>query len=194
LNYEFWPRLSVGIGAGAGYVIATPNSVFEQVQGRVNWRATDKISFGLNGGAQFTQFTDGGAAPLVNPLFGASIQYLPFAHTQLSLNASETLTTSYYQNQVTENTSVNGTLSQRLFQRYNLTVTGGYNWTSYISAASGADANSPGQYYSINVSLGTTVFKRISTSVFYNYSQNVTSQPGLEFSSNQMGFNVSCAF
>ena len=199
LNYEFWPRLVVGAGAGLGYVVATPNHLFEQLQGRVNWRATDKISFALHGGAEFTQFTDGGANSLINPIFGASIQYQPFDHTQLFLSASRSVNTSYYQNQITENTSLNGGVSQRLFQRYNLNVNGGYTWTTYVAAANGTPANSASQYYSINVSLGTTFLKRASASVFYTYSQNITAQAaagpqGLGYSSNQVGFTVGYSF
>lgn len=190
LNYEFWPRLTAGVGAGGGYVDSSPNSVFEQLQGRVNWRATDKISFGLNGGPQFTQFTDGGAKPLIDPVFGASIQYQPFEHTQLSLNASEAFNTSYYQNQVSQTTSVNANLSQRLFEEFYLNVGGGYSWENYTAAASGASANSSTDYYSVNVSLSTTFFKRVAASIFYSYSDNITSQSGLAYTSSQVGFNI----
>jgi Putative beta-barrel porin 2 len=190
LNYEFWPRLVVGVGAGVGYIDATPNTLFEQLQGRVNWRATDKLSFSLNGGAQISQFTDGGAAPLVNPLFGASIQYQPFEHTQISLNGSETVNTSYFQNQVNVTTTVGAGLSQRLLEKFYLGVNGSYNWNNYDSAATGVAANSSQDYYSVGASLSTTIFRRVSASVFYSYSDNSTSQNGLAFSSHQIGFNV----
>ena len=195
VNYEFWPRLVAGVGAGAGYTAATPNSLNEQLQGRVNWRATDKISFAVSGGAELMQFTDGGEAPLVNPIFSGSIQYQPFEHTQVSLAASRTVSSSsYYQNQVTENTSLNGGVSQRLFQRYNLSVSGGYNWTTYVGAAAATAVNSPVDNYSISVNLGTTLFKRGSVSVFYTYSQTITDQIGLAYVSNQVGFNLGYSF
>ncbi|MDD5141459.1 MAG: outer membrane beta-barrel protein [Verrucomicrobiales bacterium] len=194
LNYQFWPRLVIGVGAGAGYIATTPNTLFEQLQGRANWRATDKVSFGINGGAEFSQFTDGGEAPLINPIFGGSIQYQPFEQTKLSLNASREVNTSYYQNQITEVTSLNGGVRQRLFQKFYLNVSGGYTWTTYVSAVSGASANSSSDYYSINVQLSTSILKRGSVAVFYNYSQNTTDQPGLAYSSNQVGFNLGYSF
>jgi hypothetical protein len=190
LNYEFWPRLNVGVGAGAGYVDTSPNTVFEQVQARVNWRATDKVSFGINGGPEFTQFTEGGGKPLVNPIFGASIQYLPFEHTQLSLNANEAVNNSYYQNQITETTSVSASLNQRLFEKFYLNVSGSYNWESYTAAANDTTANSSSDNYSFNVSLNTTLLKRVSASIFYSYSANITDQSGLGYISNQIGFNL----
>ena len=194
VNYELWPRLVLGAGAGAGYTIATPDSLNEQLQARVQWRATDKISLALSGGAEFTQFTDGGESPLINPVFSGSLQYQPVEQTQLSLTAGRTVETSYYQNQITENTSVSAGVNQRLFQRYFLNVTGAYNWTSYVGAVSAAAVNSPGEYYSINARLSTTVLKRGSVGVFYSYSQNITDQTGLAYSSNQVGFNVGYSF
>ncbi len=194
LNYQLWPRLTVGVGAGVGYTDANPNSLDEQVQGRISWRATDKISFQVNGGPQFMQFTDGGAKPLLNPVFGGSIQYLPFEHTQLTLGAQSATAASYYDNQVTRTTSVNAGLNQRLFERYNLSVGGGYTWTTYIAAIKDGSINAPEEYYSINVQLSTMILKRGSVGIFYTYSDNITTQAGLAYSSNQIGFNLGYSY
>jgi hypothetical protein len=195
LNYEFWPRLVVGIGAGAGYIDTVPNTVFEQLQGRINWRATDKISFEVSGGAEFSQFTEGGGTPLIDPIFGASIQYQPFEHTQISLNANEAVNTSYFQDQVNVTTTVGANLSQRLLEKFYLNVGGNYNWNDFTATGSDVPENDQNtSYYSINVGLSTTFFKRVSASIFYDYSDNTASQTGpqtgLGFSSHQIGFNV----
>jgi hypothetical protein len=190
LNYEFWPRLTAGVGAGLGYVNANPNMVFEQLQGRVGWRATDKISFQVNGGAEFTQVTDDSSNPLVNPILGASIQYQPFEQTKLSLGASRVLNPSYYDNQISVVTSVNGDLRQRLLGKLFLDVSAGYNWNNYTSLVSGVPANAAVDYYSVNVQLSTTFLKRGTFAVFYSYSDNSTTQAGLSYTSNQIGFNI----
>jgi hypothetical protein len=190
LNYEFWPRLTVGVGAGAGYYDSTPDAVFEQVQGRVNWRATDKTSFQLSGGAQFTQFTDSGGVSLISPIFGGSIQYLPFKHTQISLNGSETVNNSYFANQFTVTSTLGANLNQRLLEKLYLNVGGNYNWYNYVAPVNGVAANSSQQYYTVRVDLSTTLFKRVTASLFYSYSDNITSQTGLAFSSSQVGFNL----
>jgi hypothetical protein len=190
LNYQFWPRLTAGIGAGFGYVNSAPDSFFEQAQSRIGWRATDKISFQVSGGAQFSQFTDGGADPLINPVFAAAVQYQPFEQTKLSLGASQVVSPSYYQNQMSVATSVNADLNQRLLGRLYLDVNGGYNWDNYTAIASGVTANSSADYYSVNVQLGTTFLKRGTVAVFYNYSENVTTHSGLAYSSSQIGFNI----
>ncbi len=190
LNYEFWPRLTAGVGAGVGYVNATPDMVFEQLQGRVGWRATDKISFQVNGGAEFTQVTDDGSDSLANPIMGASIQYQPFEQTKLSVGASRVVSPSYYDNELSVVTSVNGNLSQRLLGKLYLEVSAGYNWNDYTSLASGVAAQSAADYYSVNVQLSTAFLKRGTIAVFYNYSDNSTAQANLSYTSNQVGFNV----
>jgi hypothetical protein len=194
LNYQFWPRLSAGITVGFGYTAATPDSYFGQLSGQTSWRATDKLSISANAGAQVTQFTSGGSSPLGNPIFGLSIQDQVFEHTQLSLNASEGMSTSYYQNQSSVTTSVGASINQRLFKEFNLSVGGSYNWNHYDSAATGVTANNSQEYYSVNVSLSTTFFKRVSASVFYSYSDSSTAQTGLSFSSSQVGFNLGYSY
>jgi hypothetical protein len=190
LNYEFWPRFTAGVGAGFGYVAASPDMVFEQFQGRIGWRATDKISLQSSIGVQFSQFTTGGESPLVNLIFGDTIQYQPFEHTKLSLGANQVVVPAYYQNQISVVTSVNGDLQQRLFGKFYLDVSAGYNWNNYIAAASGVTANSSADYYSVTVQLSTTFLKRGTVAVFYNYSDNITDQAGLAYTSNQVGFNI----
>src|ERR1700722_20045129 len=76
LNYTFWPRLNSGIVAGAGYanVNTGPDQTDKQLQGRVNWRTTDKISFEVNAGFEDIQFLASGMSDLLNPTFGAAIQ------------------------------------------------------------------------------------------------------------------------
>jgi hypothetical protein len=190
LNYEFWPRLTVGVGAGAGYYNSTPDAVFEQIQGRVNWRATDKTSFQLSGGGQFTQFTDSGGVSLISPIFGGSIQYQPFKHTQISLNGSETVDNSYFQNQFTVTSTLGANLNQRLLEKLYLNLSGNYNWYNYVAAVNGIPANSSQQYYTVRIDLSTTLLKRVTASLFYSYSDSITSQTGLAFSSSQAGFNL----
>jgi hypothetical protein len=190
LNYEFWPRLTAGVGAGLGYVNASPNMVFEQLQGRVGWRATDKISLQVSGGAEFTQVTDDSSDPLANPVMGASIQYQPFDQTKLSVSANRVVSPSYYDNQISIVTSVNGNLSQRLLGKLFLDVSAGYNWNDYTSLNSGVADRSASDYYSVNVQLSTAFLKRGTVAVFYNYSDNTTSERGLSYNSSQVGFNL----
>ena len=139
LNYQFWPRLNAGLGAGFGYTVqdGSPDSINEQYQAWVNWRATDKISFQLSGGLEDQQYLSGGASALVTPIFGATIQYQPFEQTRFSVSASRTVSPASFQNQTTKSTGISAGLNQRLLGRLYLDLSGGYNTTKFVASAFG---------------------------------------------------------
>ena len=215
LNYQFWPRLNAGIGVGAGYTIqgGSPDSVNEQYSARVSWRATDKISFLLSGGLQDQQYLSAGASDLVTPIFGATIQYQPFEQTRVSVSASRTVGTSFFQNQVTENTGVTADLNQRLLGKLNLDLNGGYSKTKYLSSTSlsnqiGYGAGRNDNFYSFSARLTYSLLKRGTISAFYQYSENsssqnkylqfyqanFSSQSAFSYTSNQIGFEIGYQF
>jgi hypothetical protein len=194
LNYEFWPRLNAGLGAGVGYTIqdGSPDSLYEQYQGRVNWRAADKVSFQLSGGLQDQQYLSGGAGDLVTPTFGATIQYQPFEQTRLSLSASRSLSASYFENQVTEDTQITADLNQRLLRKLQLDVGGSYGTSKYVASVVGSSAppDRNDTSYSFNARLTRSLLKRGTVSIFYQYSDNSSSQSGFAYTSSQVGIEI----
>ncbi len=196
VNYQFYPRLNAALGAGGGYdnEQSGPDMTFEQFQGRVNWRATDKISLQFHGGVDIRQFLSGGAPPLVNPVFDATIQYLPFDHTKISVSGQRTVAASYLQDQVTENTGVTADLNQRLLGRFFLDLNGGYQLVKYVSSVSSAGSNREDDYYFLNAQLGRTFLKRGTIAVIYQISRDDSSQPGYSFTSHQVGFQIGYSY
>jgi hypothetical protein len=192
LNYQFWPRFNAGIGAGVGYVNVNigPDQIYEQTSGRINWRATDKISFQVNAGFEDRQFLSSGSGDLLSPTFGGAIQYQPFDVTKISLNASRSITPSYFQDQVSENTSVSCDLNQRLFGKYYLDLNAGYNMTEYDASTSAGSANPDNDYYTFNARLSRSFLKRGSLAVFYQYSGISSTEPGFTYSGSQVGIEI----
>jgi hypothetical protein len=193
LNYQFWPRFNAGLGAGFGYNQQdnSPDSIYEQYQGRVNWRATDKISFQLSGGLQDQQYLSGGASGLLTPIFGGTIQYQPFEQTRLSVNANRTVSNSSFQNQVTVVTGVTADLNQRLLGRLNLDLSGGYSTTEYQASATGLSTSRNDNVFSFNARLSCPLLKRATVSVFYAYSNNASSQSGFATAGSGYGYTTS---
>jgi hypothetical protein len=193
LTYQFWPRFDAGIGAGVGYddVSVGNNSVFEQFQGRINWRAADKISFQIHGGVEERQFQGSGSGgDLINPIFGGSLQYQPFETTTLSLSADHGVSTSLFTNQVAESTDFSGNLNQRLLKRLNLSLGGGYHIVRYVASANGVSAGRNDDYYSFNVRLSSAFLKRGTVAAFYQFSDNSSNRAGFGYSSSQVGIEV----
>jgi hypothetical protein len=195
LNYEFWPRLDASLGVSFGFVNVDAGSdmTYEQLQARVRWRATDKISFQVHGGLEDRQFLQGSAGSLLNPVAGALIQYQPFEVTKFSITVDRTVAVSYFQNQVTEGTEVMGDLNQRLLKRLYLDLSGGYHTVKYV----GAGASGTGRrddYYTFDARLSCPFLKRGTAAVFYQYSNDSSTTPGFTFSSSQVGFELGYRF
>jgi len=201
LNYEFWPRLNAGIGAGIGYdnirpgpgMTNSPDMVYEQFQGRVNWRATDKISFQINAGGEDNQFLSG-AGDLLSFVFGAAIQYQPFEVTRITISADRNVSPSYFANQTTENTDFTGDLNQRLLGKLYLDLQGGYHVVKYVASASNISVNREDNLYSISVQLSYPFVQRGTIGAFYQASSNSSTQSGFGYSSSQIGVQVSYRF
>ena len=209
LNYQFWPRFSAGIGVGGGYVLVNDNSgtaggrdldqTYEQAQARINWRATDKISFQISGGLEDRQFKTPGTGDSLNPLFGAVIQYLPFKNTQVALSANRSVSSSDYYviSQQAETTVVGLSVDQRLFKEFSLDLGVTYAQVDYstsIGPISIAAVDRTDKDVSFNARLSHSFFKRGTWSIFYSYADNRSSQPGYSFASNQTGFEIGYKF
>jgi hypothetical protein len=201
LNYQFWPRLTVAVGAGGGYddEKAGSDMAFEQLQGRVNWRATDKISFQLHGGVEVRQFLSGGANDLVNPVFDASIQYHPFEQTRISITGQRAVSATYLQNQVTqyqvmETTGISADLNQRLLGKLFLDLNGGYQAVKYVPSSTAVNPNRTDDYYYLNVQLSHAFLKRGTFAILYQISRDNSSLPGYSFTSHQVGFQIGYSY
>jgi hypothetical protein len=215
INYQFWPRLNAGLGAGAGYVLIEGNGsnngqfgqgitgdtdqTYELAEARVNWRATDKMSLQISAGLQDRQFNTAGASDSVTPIFSASLQYQPAKKTQIALTASRTTASSdyYLAAQETETTIVGVSLNQGLFHQFSLGASIAYSLTDYNAATSSQAANAANRSDNLvlfNIRLSHPFLKRGTWSVFYQYSNDSSSQAGYSFDSNQEGLEISYSF
>lgn len=206
LNYAFGARLNAGVGAGAGYTmventggtgINNPDMVNEQVQARLNWRATDKISFQISAGGEDLQFLAAGYDDSLNPVFSAAIQYQPFQVTQISLAASRTVGNSDYYiiAQSTENTAVSLNLNQRVLVKYHLNVGVSYTKTDFAMALAGfGGAGRTDDIYSVNVSFGRSFLKRGNWAITYQYLDDTSNTGGYSQRGSQVGFQIGYSY
>lgn len=197
LNYAPQSHFDVGIGPGLGYNNADfgPDSFFEQLQARLDWRATDKLSFQLNGGIQETEFIGSEAAGnIFSPIYGGTIQYSPFAETQISAYANESLSPSVFVGEYTKNTSFGCTFSQRFFGQFYVNLNGTYGDADYVASAQDVLANRTDHLYGFTVRLSHAVLERGTASIFYEYSTDRSTFAGYTFTSNQYGAEINYSF
>lgn len=199
LNYQLGPGLSTGLGAGFGYnkVAQGTDNTYEDVSLNLSWAFARKLSLSLNGGAQIRQYLGSGQPSLLSPTFGVTLNYHPFVFTTLYLSASRSIGASFFQNQVTENTSVNLGLSQRLFTKYYLSLNGGYGLSAYQDSAPGGTAGITGRSDTrtfFSVSLNRSFLKRGTAALSYSKSQNSSNSNGYGYNSDQAGLSLSYSY
>jgi hypothetical protein len=193
INYQFWPKFQGGAGATFSYTDVEVGSdmTSEQPTLRLTYTPATKTTFNIHGGLEVRQFLDSEADDLVNPVFGASISYSPFDHTHLSLSANRSVSASYFNNQVTEGTSVSLGLNQRLLKHLNLGLSGSYSTTDYLATDQGLDVSRSDDRYSFTARLSTAFLKRGSLGLFYTYSKNESNSGVYAYDSNMIGADVS---
>lgn len=192
LNYQFWERLTVSGGAILGYVNVDlgNDQTYQDFQGRVNWRITDKLGLAANAGGEAREF--GGSGTLFSPVYGATLQYQPRERTQFSLGASSSVQPSLYQGQVTETTALTASINQRLFKKFDLSLGASYGVTDYASSSGASSRRDENNSY--NARLSHPIFKRGTISVIYQFNDNHSSQSKFAFRSNQFGADFSYTF
>jgi hypothetical protein len=196
LNYQFVPQLGVALGGGGGYVDLSGSSdmVFENIQGRVTWKPTHKVSLTASGGIDIRQFVDSPVPTLISPIFSLAARYQPFEVTTLSLIASRAVNPSYFRGEITENTSVSANLSQRLLGKLTLGLGVGYGNSDHKAAAGGLNISRNDDHTSFNAHLSAPFLKRGSAAVFYRHSENTSNNTGFSYSSSQVGLELAYRF
>ncbi len=199
LNYEFGPGVSAGLGAGWGYtkVDIGPDNTYEDLNLSFNWAFARKLSLSLHGGAQIRQFIGSGQPSLISPTFGATLNYHPFRFTSLYLSASRSIGSSFFQNQVTENTTVTLGLSQRLFKKYFFNLNAGYGLSAYQDSSPGGAAGITGRSDTrtfLSASLNRSFLKRGTASLTYSKSRNSSNTLGYGYTSDQIGLSLSYSY
>ena len=203
VNYQFFPRLTVGLGTVLGYVNSdnSPDQTYEQLNTRINWRITDKVGLALTVGGEDRQFNTSGVSDSLTPTMTASLQYEPRERTQLALTASHAVSPSLFDfAPATENTSLGVSISQRLFKKFQLGLSGSYNVSDYnisipgVILPPGYSLDRKDDYYAFSARLSHPFLKRGNISIFYQYSDNKSTAAQFAYKSTQIGCQVGYAF
>lgn len=206
LNYQASQHIGLGIGTVIGYDKEDPGSdmPFEQLNGRFTFNPNTNLSLSLTGGVEDRQFLGPSAAPLISPIFSGLLSYQIFRPTQLSLSGSRTVMPSFFANQVIVETTVGATIRQEITSKFFLDLNAGYS-----SEPETAIVPAPlPQYYlgtpprstlqevrsdditTYRVSLLYVPSPRLTTSVFYQISEDSSGQANYSFVSHQVGFTL----
>jgi len=192
LNCMFHRNLTAGVGLGFNYTDVDQgfDMTSEQFQARASWTVSTKFSLDVHGGGDLRQFLSGPSGSLLNPVYGAAIHYGLAEHTLLTLTADRTTSASYFSGSVSDSTSLSLRLSQRLLERFNLDLMGGYRVRDYLATTSGFQVTRSDTGYNFSARLGTKFHKRGTIGLSYHFHKNESTQQGHTFDSNMVGLDV----
>jgi hypothetical protein len=188
LNYMAMPKTTFGVGALFGAAdLEGPNQTFEQLNGRVLYTPTAKLSFNATAGVEFRQ-TQGTGRQQVNPTFSLGLDYDPFDGTDLNLSAYRAYAYSakYFGDDYLT-TGVSGSLTQRFFQKFYATITASYENADYEDNLGGQSSDLGYNYFSVRPELSFRPTDWCQLGIYYQYRRNVSSTVDA-FTDNQAGF------
>jgi hypothetical protein len=197
IYYNWLPKVSVGVGATAGYDWVddpTTNQTFEQVNARINYELTAKFNLYASGGVEFRQF-DGNRGEYTTPVFEVGLIHHPFDGTTFTLAAGRRIYNSgFLANQDFATTYVTARFQQRLFSRVYFGLGGGYENSDYFATDRNVSATRDDDYWFIEPSVDVLITRWLSTGVYYLHRQDVSSTDFFTFDDNQVGVRATLRF
>jgi hypothetical protein len=197
LNYNYSPKLVVGLGGAAGLSrvdAPNPDQTFEQANLRLSYQATGKIDFAGTAGVEFRHFDGDVRGDYITPVFEARMNYAPFDGTKIFLTANRrTLNSAVLAAQNYTVTNISVGVQQRLLQRFFLGVNAGYENSNYFSTIGGA-AGRDDNYFFVQPSIGIRVTRFWNVGAYYLRRQNSSSFDAFSFHDNQVGLRSSLEF
>ena len=170
INYNWTPKLMVGIGGTFGWDLVEDPSVdqtFEQANFRINYQVTGKLGLSASVGVEFRQFDDH-RSDYISPVFELGAIYHPFDGTTVTLTAGRRILNSgYFADQDFATTYVVGRIQQRLFRRVYLGLAVGYENSDYFATTSGVSATRSDDYYFIEPSVDVLITRFLSVGAYY---------------------------
>jgi hypothetical protein len=197
INYDWTPKVVIGVGGVAGYDFVdepNPDQTFQQANLRISYQATGKLSFVASAGVEVRQF-DGHRGNYVTPVFEAGAIYRPFDGTSITLTAGRRIFNSgFFANQNFATTYVVGRIQQRLFQRVYLSLAAGYENADYFASAREVSATRHDNYYFVEPSVDALITRWLSAGVYYLHRQDRSTDDFFSFYDNQVGVRATVRF
>jgi opacity protein-like surface antigen len=206
INYIPTGKLVIGIGGGGGIEWGdspTPDQPFGSVNARVTYQATGKISLYAEGGAEFRDFENNNdtRGTYITGTYELGATYQPFDGTLITLRGNRRIAVSaVLPGQDFTLTNIIAGVRQRLFQRFFLGVTGGYEHDDYFATLNDVNATRDDDYWLIEPSLDVVLFNHpspalgASVGAYYIHRENTSSVHSFSFVDNQVGIRAVFVF
>lgn len=197
IDYRYDPKLTIGLAGTVGRNAVdepSPDQTFEQLNVRGTFELTGKMQVHASAGIELRQ-SEGGTEDNLSPVFDLGLSYQPFDGTNVDLTASrQTMNSSTLAGQDFSSTQFVATLRQRLFRRFSVGISGGYQNLSYFNTVDGESTAREDNYFFVQSSLDVTLTRFWSAGVYYLHRVNDSSLNSFGFDENQVGFHTGVRF
>jgi hypothetical protein len=217
-------RLGLGVGYDKSEVELGSGSDALNLSGRFSWQATQKFSLRTVIGCEWRRFEDTTVAVPVTttttaadgtqvttttvsnnkasgnsevaPIFSLGAAYSISDLTSISLDAYRRSNPSISEiNQNYYSTGVVFGVTQKVYDRFNLSLNTGYENADYQGSVEGVVTARTDDYWFIGVAASCTIMKDLSLEIHYQYGRNEsTGGDGLSFGRNLYGASLSYSF
>lgn len=185
-------HISAGLGLGFGYDLLDPGTdmVSERFNGRVQGALGPKVAYSISGGGELRQFLGSDASTKLSPLVSATITYRVLDKTSVFVGLDHSIDTSFFTDQFTQNSSVNGGITQVLTDRWTANASAGFRTSDYQSALTNDLSTRQDTTLDVTFALTWNIFRRLTASVSYSYRSNSSDLAGFDFDSHQFSFRM----
>jgi opacity protein-like surface antigen len=204
LNYNYSPKLVIGIGGTGGYNTvdnsggvqnSSPDQTYEQANVRVSYNPTGKLSLSASGGVEFRQFENNSRGTYVSPVYELAANYQPFDGTSITLSGSRrTQNSASLGGQDYAYTTIDLTINQRFMQRFYVSLVTGYVNSNYFSTVQGVSATRNDNYYYVEPAIDCILTRFWTAGAYYLYRENFSSLDFFSFYDNQFGVRTKLNF
>ena len=159
--------------------------------------ALKKVSLSGSVGTEWRQH-QGGLKDDPSLIFSLGGSWSPREGTSISLEAHRRNQTSITLANSAQSyllTGFYGTVRQRFYRKYAVSLTGGYDNADYQANVAGVSANRHDEFFSVSPAVDCEFNDRWTASFFYLYRENASTGTGANgFSNNQVGLRTSYRF
>lgn len=192
LNYQFLPKTNVGIGVAGGYLERSegPAETYEQIQFRLLWEASSKLTLSLVAGPELRQREGDGSE--VNGVTAIHVGWTPADGSYFHLQAFRDVQPSGTVGESYTSTGARLQYRQRLFTRYFVDLSGGYERSDY-NGNDGSPARHDDLYYG-RTAVGFGLTESLSCEVVGEYRNNSSTMDDRGFQSTTAKFVLNVLF
>jgi Putative beta-barrel porin 2 len=196
MNYQMFPKTTVGFQAVAGVIDSTdtPLEIYQQLRVQISYAPTEKVTIAFNGGVEFLEF-EGTNESRISPVFTLGVKYQPFPATFIGLVAYRNVSgRSLEPGQDYYATGLELTVQQQFFQKFVAELSCGYENDTYFEATPERPTERVDNYVYLRPHLRYAFVHWFSAKIFYEFRRTSSNFPGSSFYNNIAGLEFNASF